>query len=133
MMDTEELLRKINDFCDKRSETVNTIEKDHIVKKVIESVNEVVKKGHKTPEEMKTIMDSFLTDSNLNNYLSDAQSFYQKFVKTSEESFATKNKQNFWKGVVSNIFASFLYSVIVAVIIWLGRDQLGNFIASFFK
>lgn len=43
------------------------------------------------------------------------------------------NNYWFWKEVFTGIFASFIYSVMIALIIFLGRNELGNFINNLFK
>lgn len=132
-MYTKELVDKINTFCQKQTEQVTTIEKNFIINKVLEIANDSIEKTNKTSDEIDNVMKTLLIDSNLNIQLSASREFYRKYLNTVKEDLNTTNSHRFWKDVFTSIFASFIYSVLVALIIFLGRDELGNFVNSLFN
>lgn len=132
-MDTKKLIEKVNEFCKEQSEPVTTIEKNYIINKILENINATNEDGKKSSRELDKIMESLLTDSNLTTNLSAANGFYRKYLSAVQQDLNTKNNHRFWTSVFTNILASFFYSILVALIIWLGRDQLGNFINSLFN
>ena len=132
-MYTKELVDKVNTFCQKQTEQVTTIEKDFIINKVLEIANDIIKNTNKTSDEIDSVLKSLLIDSNLNTQLSASHEFYRKYLNTVKEDLNTTNSHRFWKDVFTSIFASFIYSVMVALIIYFGRDEFGNFVNSLFN
>ncbi|MBR2708623.1 MAG: hypothetical protein IKE90_04240 [Bacilli bacterium] len=132
-MYTKELVDKVNTFCQKQTEQVTTIEKNFIINKVLEIANDIIKNTNKTSDEIDSVLKSLLIDSNLNTQLSASHEFYRKYLNTVKEDLNTTNSHRFWKDVFTSIFASFIYSVMVALIIYFGRDEFGNFVNSLFN
>ena len=132
-MYTKELVDKVNTFCQKQTEQVTTIEKNFIINKVLEIANDIIKNTNKTSDEIDSVLKSLLIDSNLNTQLSASHEFYRKYLNTVKEDLNTTNSHRFWKDVFTSIFAIFIYSVMVALIIYFGRDEFGNFVNSLFN
>lgn len=132
-MYTKELVDKVNTFCQKQTEQVTTIEKNFIINRVLEIANDNIKNTNTTSDEIDSVLKTLLSDSNLNTQLSASHEFYRKYLNTVKEDLNTTNSHRFWKDVFTSIFASFIYSVMVALIIYFGRDEFGNFVNSLFN
>lgn len=131
-MITQLLTTTIKRYCASQSSEVNTIEQNYMINSMLESINDSIGKDEKTDEEIKTIVESLLTTSNLNSYFFSAKAYYSDYIETLKRDFEKKEHNKFWMNLASNLLSSFIYSILVALIIWLGRDSLGDFIHNIF-
>ena len=127
---------RINEYCTSKSDGVLVqAERDYVLRKFLESYYAAIeryKKEHNTDppaEEEKTIINSLLNDTTMRSFIDSAKIYYDKYKTNIENDLQKRlDKTGFWKSVGSSILANLLYSIILIIIFFVAKDQIGTWL-----
>lgn len=125
-METKKFIETVDTYFVKNDPNINTLQKAYVVAELMG----VVVKNTASQQEVERNMDSLSSDDNIKHYVDAAKVHYETVLTTTRRS---EQRKSFLSEMGKSILANFLYSLIVAVIIWMGRDALGNYLHSIMK
>lgn len=114
------------------------LEKDVVVRKVmenyyanIETVTETGSTITLNDTESKVLENTIASEENLTSYIDSAKAFITEW-ETGKETLFRKhiNTGSFWKSVGSSVLASFIYTIIIVAVFWIGKDQIYGWLRS---
>jgi len=125
----------IQTFCDNQKETVTTSERDFIVRKFLESVFDAVEKHEKnrnaypSTQEIESIEQTLLVDSNLESFVDSARKFYLSTQQSLINDYDRKFKRtSIWRDVGIGILSAFLYSLLLVIFYIVAQDQIAGWL-----
>lgn len=126
---------KINQYCD--SKNVSQIERDFVFYRFAETLfnsilqKELQKGSSLSAKEIKDIQDPLLNDMSLDNIIGNAKTYHLKVEDRFYRQFERNSrKHNFWSSVWTNIVANIIYSALLILSFWLGKDLITGWLTS---
>lgn len=74
--------------------------------------------------DIDTIIDSLLNEATLQGYIDSAKKFFDNYEASIRKDAEKRIQMSFWKSVGASVLASLIYSLLLVLAFYLGRDQI---------
>jgi len=82
-----------------------------------------------TPSVVENTESALLTEQAIQGYVARAESFTDGVINAAlEPMLREKRHASFWDGVASSILGSFLFSILLLIVFWVGKDQIESWL-----
>lgn len=123
---------KITKYC--KDNEKNFAIRNHAYCIYLESLKEALNSQDDPNDNINSISTALLTDSAIQGYVSRAERFTQKIIDSSVEPILNANKRNdFLNNIVTGVVGNFVFSILLVVIFWLGKDQVASWLSAVSK
>ena len=114
----------ITEYCENNDKHV--VIRNHAFCLYLETLNEALNNLDKrTPQVLENVSSALITRHAIQGYVSRAESFTDNITKaTIEPLLKSRRSQDFWYGVASSVTGSFLFTLLLVIFFWLGKDQI---------
>lgn len=132
----------INNYCTEKYDGILVqAERDYVLRKFLDSYYSSIQtfindNGGRNPTdaEEKALISSLMNNNTMNSFIDSAKAYYTEYKAEIENDYQKKvDKPAFWKNVGSSVLGSFIYSILLAIIFWVGKDQIGAWLMSLTK
>lgn len=129
----DEGYKKITKYC--HNHGVGLVLRNHAVCFYLQSYEQAVDGlVNTTPRNMQMASAALLTDQAIEGYVTRAREFHGAVV---EEVVESLQRPDWWSsfrvGVASSVTGSFVFSLLLVLGFWLGRDQLLSWISALYR
>lgn len=113
----------ITKYCEKHNKGVMI--RNHAVCIYLSALKEVSDTTeNQTLSKIGVIKATLLKEQSIAGYISRAESILDEYNQALIEPYKANDKGVFWVSVASSVVGSFLFSVIILLIFWLGKEQV---------
>ncbi len=125
-MKTSDFITKITQYSSEQSPTLNTLQRNNMLAELIsDAVSETSDEN-----QLESKMEALSSEKTMDKYVISARQTYNTAMTQVRISVQNENKKSIWHEIGVGVAASFIYSFIVVIIIYIGKDQFGTFISS---
>ncbi|TGK71473.1 hypothetical protein EHQ57_09930 [Leptospira wolffii] len=122
-----ELLRILDDPNKKCSQP----EKDHVIRSFLKAYLDATEGIQETDrKKLETARDTLMKEGNIDTYIRDSKSFYEKYEKNFRIQYQQESRNTFWWSVLASIVGTIAYSILLIIFFYLAQDQLSSWINS---